>query len=63
MTPLIAVVLMIFVLIIPPCFSALAAIKAEIGWKWLGFEIVTLLMLGWIVCFIIYQTGTLLGLG
>jgi ferrous iron transport protein B len=62
-TPLIAFVLMVFILIIPPCFAALAAIKSEIGWKWLGFEVVTLLAFGWVVCFAIYQIGTLAGLG
>jgi ferrous iron transport protein B len=60
LTPLVAFVLMIFVLIIPPCFSALATIKSEIGWKWLGFEIISLLALGWIVCFFVYQVGLLI---
>jgi ferrous iron transport protein B len=59
MSPLIAIVFMIFILIIPPCFAALTAIKTEIGWKWLGFEIVSLLAFGWIVCFIVYQVGML----
>ncbi|GHV88475.1 ferrous iron transport protein B [Spirochaetia bacterium] len=63
MTPLIAFVFMLFTLIIPPCFAALATIKAEIGWKWLGFEVVFLLLLGWTLCFIVYQLGTLGGLG
>lgn len=63
MSPLIGFVLMVFTLIIPPCFAALAAIKAEIGWKWLGFEIVFLLSLGWLLCFLIYQIGSLGGLG
>jgi ferrous iron transport protein B len=61
MTPLSAFVFMVFILIIPPCFAALAAIKVEIGWKWLGFEIVSLLILGWILGFAIYQLGTLAG--
>ncbi|MDR2899987.1 MAG: ferrous iron transport protein B [Treponema sp.] len=62
MTPLIAFCLMLFVLIIPPCFAALSAIKTEIGWKWLGFEIASLLILGWLMCFMIYQIGGLLSI-
>ncbi|MDR2029446.1 MAG: ferrous iron transport protein B [Treponema sp.] len=62
MSPLAAFVLMLFTLIIPPCFAALAAIRAEIGWKWLGFELVFLLILGWVLCGIVYQVGLLGGL-
>ncbi|MDR2535264.1 MAG: ferrous iron transport protein B [Treponema sp.] len=61
MTPLTAVVFMIFTLIIPPCFAALATIRAEIGWKWFGFEIGFLLILGWTLCSVIYQAGRALG--
>ena len=32
-SPLLAFVLMIFTLVIPPCFAALATIKGELGWK------------------------------
>jgi ferrous iron transport protein B len=62
MTPFTAFTLMVFILIIPPCFAAMAAIKAEIGWKWLGFEAVSLLIFGWIVCFCMYRLGSLAGL-
>jgi ferrous iron transport protein B len=63
MNPLAAFVFMLFTLIIPPCFAALATVRAEIGWKWLGFEVVFLLVLGWVFCTIVYQAGSLLGLG
>ncbi|MDR0877353.1 MAG: ferrous iron transport protein B [Treponema sp.] len=59
--PLIALVFMIFTLIIPPCFAALATMKAEIGWKWIAFEICFLLILGWLLSFIVYQVGNLMG--
>jgi ferrous iron transport protein B len=62
MRPLIAFVFMLFILVIPPCFAALAAIKAELGLKWLGFEFAFLLCLGWALCFIVYQIGNLAGL-
>jgi ferrous iron transport protein B len=61
MRPLVAFVLMLFTLIIPPCFAALAAMKAEIGAKWVGFELIFLFSLGWILSFIVYQIGTMLG--
>ncbi|MDR3341684.1 MAG: ferrous iron transport protein B [Treponema sp.] len=62
MTPLIALVFMLFTLIIPPCFAALGTMKAEIGWKWVGFEVAFLILLGWLLCCIVYQMGTLAGL-
>jgi ferrous iron transport protein B len=63
MSPLSALAFMLFTLIIPPCFAALATIRAELGWKWLGFEAVFLLVLGWTVCALVYQLGSLFGLG
>jgi ferrous iron transport protein B len=62
MSPLIAFVFMIFTLVIPPCFAALGTLKAELGWRWAGFEICFLLSLGWVLCFLVYQTGSLAGL-
>jgi ferrous iron transport protein B len=60
MTPLIAFVFMLFTLVVPPCLAALATIKAELGWKWLGFEYAFLLSLGGVLSVIIYQVGLLL---
>jgi ferrous iron transport protein B len=62
MNPLIAFVLMLFTLIIPPCFATLATIRAELGWKWLGITFAFLLGTGWIVGFLVYQLGRLGGL-
>ncbi len=62
-SPLIAFVLMLFMLIVAPCFAALSTIKAEIGWKWLWFEIVFTCSLAWGLCFLVYQTGKILGIG
>ncbi|HOZ72053.1 MAG TPA: ferrous iron transport protein B [Spirochaetales bacterium] len=61
-TPLLAFVMMLFTLVIPPCFAALAAIKAELGWKWLGFAFAFMLGLGWALGAAIYQIGSLAGL-
>ncbi len=62
-SPLAAISLMLFVLIIPPCFAALATLRAELGWGWLGFSIVFQLTIGWLVAFVVFQAGTRLGFG
>jgi ferrous iron transport protein B len=62
-SPLVAFVLMLFILIIPPCFASLATIRAELGWGWLLFEIAFLLTLGWTIAFAVFRIGLLLGLG
>jgi len=59
--PLVAFVLMLFVLVIPPCFAAQATMRAELGWSWWAFSVVTLLVFGWLLSFIIYQLGMLGG--
>lgn len=61
-SPLIAYLLMLFTLINMPCFAALATIRAEIGWKWLGFNMVYTFALAWAVCFVVYQAGIRMGL-
>ncbi len=60
--PLVAFTLMLFILVIPPCFATLATIKAELGWKWLGFSIGFMLLLGWVLGIAVFQIGTLAGL-
>jgi len=60
-TPLVAFVLMLFVLVIPPCFAALSTIKAELGWRWLGFAFLFMLALGWCLCAAVYQVGMVAG--
>jgi len=59
-TPLIAFVFMLFTLVIPPCFAALATIRSELGWKWLGFAFAFMLGLGWILGFAVFQIGSVL---
>ena len=61
--PLIAFVFMLFVLVIPPCIAALSAIKAELGWGWLGFAFVFMLALGWCLGAAVNQVGLLAGAG
>ena len=64
MTPLGAYTLMAFVLIYVPCLATVAVISRETNsWKWACFSIVYSLVLAWVVSFIIYQGGRMLGLG
>ena len=62
-SPLVAFVLMLFVLVIPPCIAALATIKGELGWLWLGFSVSFMLLLGWTLGTGVFQIGLLLGAG
>ena len=61
-TPLIALTLMLFILIYPPCIAALAVIKRETGsWKWMLFMFCYENAFAWIACFIFYKIGLALG--
>ena len=61
-TPLIALTLMLFVLIYPPCIAALAVIRRETGsWKWMLFMFFYENAFAWIACFIFYNIGRALG--
>ncbi len=62
-TPLVAYGLMLFMLILAPCFAAQAVMRAEIGWGWVGFHFIYTTALAWTVCFVVYQGGRMLGLG
>ena len=63
MTPLGAYTLMAFVLIYIPCLATIAAIRRETNsWKWTAFSIGYSLILAWVVSFLIYQGGRILGL-
>ncbi len=54
---------MIFVLIYTPCMVAIAAELQELGAKWTWFSIVGQLVLAWLLSFVVFQGGILLGLG
>jgi ferrous iron transport protein B len=63
-TPLVAYVLMLFTLIYVPCMATIAVLKRETnGWKWPMFTIGYTCALAWVVCFIVYRGGLLLGIG
>ena len=61
-SPLIALTMMLFVLIYPPCLATLAVIKRETGsWKWVAFMFFYENTFAWIACFIFYNIGRALG--
>ncbi len=59
---LVALTLMVFVLIYVPCLAVIAVVKKETNsWKWPLFLIAYTCALAWVVSFIVYQGGRLLG--
>lgn len=64
MKPLSALSFMFFTLIYIPCLGALGAMYRELGsLKWTLFAVAYSLSLAWVVAFVIYQGGMLLGFG
>ena len=64
MTPLSAYAMMAFVLIYIPCIATVSVIRRETNsMKWTAFSIAYSTTLAWIVAFVIYQGGRLVGLG
>ena len=63
-TPLSAYAFMAFVLLYMPCVVVAIAMRQEFGsWKWFGVAFAYQSVLAWSVALLIYQGGTLLGLG
>lgn len=61
-TPLSAYAFMVFVLLYIPCLATLAVIKKETGsWKWSVLVIGYTTFIAWLVAFIVFQGGKLLG--
>lgn len=61
-TPLTAFVFMIFVLLYVPCFAALGTIKQETnGWKWPAIMVLITTVTAYVVSFIAYHIGLLIG--
>ncbi len=62
-TPLSAFTMMIFVLLYLPCLATVAAIRRETrSLRWMFFSIVYTTTVAWIMSFLVYQGGRLLGL-
>ena len=62
-SPLVAFSLMVFTLIYSPCLAVLAVVRRETNsWKWPAFSFVYSTTLAWIMSFVVYQGGRLIGL-
>jgi len=61
-TPLVALAFMMFTLLYFPCIGVIATISREGGhWKWGVFTVIYTTVIAWLVAFVIFQGGTLLG--
>jgi ferrous iron transport protein B len=58
-----AMAFMVFVLIYTPCMVAVAAEAQELGIKWTLVSVFGQLVLAWLMAFLVFQGGQLLGLG
>jgi len=62
MTALTSLGVMIFTLIYIPCLATVAIIRKETNsWRWTLFSVVYSVSLAWVITFIIYRVGMLLG--
>jgi ferrous iron transport protein B len=61
-TPLIAYIFMLFVLLYVPCLATVVVIGRESGWQWASLSIAYQMLLAWIICFLVYNLGVMLGL-
>jgi ferrous iron transport protein B len=61
-TPLVCLTLMLFYVFAMQCMSTLAVVRRETNsWRWPLFQLVYMTGTAWVVCFVVYQVGTLLG--
>lgn len=63
-TPLTAIALMVYYVLAMQCMSTVAVVRRETnGWKWPLFQIVYMTGLAWVVTFLLYQGGRIMGWG
>jgi ferrous iron transport protein B len=63
-TPLVAVTLMVFYVFALQCVSTVAVVRRETNsWKWPFFQWFYMGLLAWVLAFVTYHGGRLLGLG
>ena len=60
-TPLTAFAFMLFVLLYFPCMATIATLRREAGRGWAWFTVFHSLALAWLVSFIVYQIGSMIG--
>ncbi len=62
--PLVGFCIMLFCLVATPCMSTVAVTRQESGgWRWAMLQFWGLTFLAWVLTVLVYQVGTLLGLG
>jgi ferrous iron transport protein B len=63
-SPLVGFCIMLFMLISAPCMATIAVTKRESNsWKWALFQLVGLTLLAYVVTLVVYQAGSVLGIG
>ena len=62
-TPLSAFSYLVFILLYIPCVPTISAFRHEFGWKWTSLAIFNSLAIPWVLSVLIFQVGTLVGLG
>lgn len=61
-TPLLAISLMVFYVLAMQCVSTMAVVRRETnGWKWVFFQWGYMAVLAWVMTFIVYHGGKMLG--
>jgi ferrous iron transport protein B len=60
-TPLVAYTFMLFVLLYVPCLATIVVIGREAGWSWAAFSIAYQLSAAWVISFLFYRAGLLIG--
>lgn len=59
LSPLVAFIFMLFILIYFPCLAVIVTVAKETSWKWASFLAVYTTCMAWIVCLIVYNIGIL----
>lgn len=54
-----ALAFMVFVLLYTPCMVAVAAMRQELGTKWMWLSIIGQFVIAWVAAFIVFQVGLL----
>ena len=55
---------MVFVLLYTPCVAVIGVVKRETNsWKWTAFSVIYQFVVAWAVAMLIFQVGSLLGIG
>jgi len=61
LTPLSTAALLVFCLLYTPCVAAVASVKRELGRKWALAVVFGQCVIAWIMAFLVYLVGSLLG--